>query len=85
MQPTGVTGRIARAAADHAWLTIGIWLVVLVVALTAASRVGEVLTDSRDLTVPTESGTAHDLINAARTDNGPQPRREFVIVESAAR
>lgn len=82
MEPTGVTGRIARATADHAWLTIAIWLGLLALSLTAASRVGEVLTDSRDLTVATESGTAHDLINAARTDSGPQPRREFVIVES---
>jgi RND superfamily putative drug exporter len=86
MQPSGFTGVLARASARHPWTTLVAWVVLLALAVLGAGTLGDVLTEDGDLTVATESETAHDLIAAAREASAENPgdsvRTEFVIVES---
>ena len=42
------TEGLARAAALHPWRTLGLWVVVLVVAMVAASGIGDVLTEDTE-------------------------------------
>ena len=81
MHGTGFTGRLARVAARHPWRILGVWLVVLAVAVVFAGGIGDALTEDGDLTVIVESEQADDLIAAHFPSDGAPPR-EFVIVES---
>jgi RND superfamily putative drug exporter len=77
----GFTGRIAAGAARRPWITLGIWGVVLAGAIVLAGDLGDVVTETQELTVATESQQAQDLIGERLT--GSQPAQEFVVVESA--
>jgi RND superfamily putative drug exporter len=74
------TEALARLSARRPWRTIGVWLVLLVLAGVAASTLGDALTtEMRQLNNP-ESQTGETLLE----DNlrGPQPISETIIVRS---
>ena len=74
----GFTGQITRFAARHPWLTLGLWLVLLVAAFGASSTMDLTTNTS---TAGTEASKATDLIDdRLRTETAPE---EFIIVESA--
>jgi len=81
MDSIGFTGRMARSAVRHPWLTIGGWVVLLAVAGVFAGSIGDVLTNEDELTVSTESQQAEDLITAHFAE-GVTGTEELVIVES---
>lgn len=80
MEPTGLTGRIARTAARRPWWFIVAWLLFLATSAYLATGLGDVIDDSAGLEVATESGHADDLIAAHFADD--QPASELLIVES---
>lgn len=55
MYRLGLTGRLARWAATRPWITIGIRVVLIALAIVSATGLGEVLTQDAELSVPTES------------------------------
>lgn len=94
MQVRNLTGRLARSSAQHPWLVLAAWLVVLVgTAYAAASYLD--LTDDSSVTAVTESNTGDDLLSERfRTEgaalpegvpvneNGQFGNQEFVILEA---
>ena len=73
----GFTGKISRAAARHPWRTLGLWVVLLVVAFGASSTMS---LSSNTSTAGTEASKAEDLIDSRL--RGETPPEEFIIVES---
>ena len=73
------TEGLARAAARHPWRTLGLWAVLLVVAIVAASGIGDVVTEDTQSAVG-ESSTAAQLIEERL--RGPALAEEFIVVES---
>ena len=73
------TERLARSAARHPWRTLGMWAVLLVVAIIADSGIADVLTEDTETAVG-ESSTAAQLIEERL--RGPALAEEFIIVES---
>lgn len=64
MEPVGITGKLARRSARRPWLTVGIWLGIVVIAVSmAATGLGSVLTQEFSVRTDMESLTADDLIN----------------------
>lgn len=64
----GFTGKVARLSARRPWLTIGIWIVVLVGAFALASDVGNVVTQEQKLYVDTDSQKVVDLYEEYRPE-----------------
>jgi putative drug exporter of the RND superfamily len=80
MKPNiSITG-LARSSARHPWRVLGIWLVVLALAVVSASGLGDALTTSSNFTKPTESETGSDLLTERL--RGPHAVTETVIVRS---
>jgi RND superfamily putative drug exporter len=77
----GLTGRIARASAARPWLTIGVWVVLLVAAAAMSTQLGGALSQDEHFLTTVESDEADDLDEAARGDADAQPV-ETVIVTS---
>ena len=73
------TSGLARAAARHPWRTLGLWAVLLVVAIVAATGIGDVVTEDTQSAFG-ESSTAAQLIEERL--RGPALAEEFIIVES---
>ena len=73
------TERLARGVARHPWRTLGLWAVLLVVAIVAASGISDVVTEDTQDAVG-ESSTAEQLIEERL--RGPELAEEFIIVES---
>jgi RND superfamily putative drug exporter len=74
------TEALARLSARRPWRTIGVWLVLLVLAGVAASTLGDALTtEMRQLNNP-ESQTGETLLEDSL--RGPQPISETIIVRS---
>jgi len=82
----GFTGRVARASASRPWLTIGAWAVGLTIAVFAAGSLGDALVQDDKALIPTESGTADDILNAPNAGGVAQekPETETIIVTSDA-
>src|SRR6187402_2733200 len=57
----GFTGRIARTAAARPWLTIGVWVLVIVASVAAAGGLGDVVTQDDRVLVATDSDRAAEL------------------------
>ncbi len=74
----GFTGHITRAAARHPWITLGLWVVLLVAAFGASTTMN--LATSTD-TAGTEATKASDLIDDRLREEIPP--EEFLIVESS--
>ena len=77
-----LTGRIASAAARRPWVTIGVWLVVLAVALIMTrALLGDALTTEDSLTNNPESERAQQLLDE-RLGESNNTIDEMVIVRS---
>jgi len=77
----GITERLARLAARRPWPTIGVWLVLIVVAgFLTMTFLGDALTTDADITTNPESKQARKLIEDRL--RGPQRVNEVVIVQS---
>lgn len=73
---------LARASARHPWRTLGIWLVILVLALASATRLGDALTSSVNFTGNPDSQVGADLLEHRL--RGPAPVTETVLVTSSS-
>ncbi len=76
------TERLARASARHPWRTIGVWLVIIVLGVVAASGLGNALTTDANFTNKPESVKGSDLIDARFKTSSPIT--ETVIIRSNA-
>jgi RND superfamily putative drug exporter len=76
------TATLARLSALHPWRVLGIWLLLLVVAIGLASGLGDVLTTESNLTSNPESMVADDLLQTRLLDNHDEPLAETVVVTS---
>lgn len=56
------TGALARASARHPWRVLALWLAILVLAVVAASGLGDALTSSTNFTNKPESQVGADLL-----------------------
>jgi RND superfamily putative drug exporter len=75
----GFTGRLARVSSTHPWRTLGLWVVLVIVAFGLSSLMS--LAPDPD-TVGTEATRAADLIESRlREETAPE---EFVVVEAPA-
>jgi RND superfamily putative drug exporter len=78
-----ITGRLARASARRPWLTIGLWVAALAVALPLAGQAeGAITPEVRNL-VTTESDTANELDTLYRSA-GSESYDETVILTSTS-
>jgi putative drug exporter of the RND superfamily len=74
------TAGLARITARHPWRTIGVWLVILVIAGWQASMVGNRTTSNFDFNTKPESVKGLDLIESHM--GGKQPLTETIVVQS---
>lgn len=75
------TGKLAVSCARHPWLTVGVWFVVLVIAIVSASMfLSGALTTEMKFTSPTESEQGINLLSDRL--RGPEKIKEIVIVTS---
>ncbi|MCZ6545313.1 MAG: MMPL family transporter, partial [Chloroflexi bacterium] len=74
------TQSLASASARHPWRTVGLWLVLIVLAGYAGSGLGDVTSDENRGN--SESDRANELISRLQVSTGPAT--EFVVVESAS-
>jgi RND superfamily putative drug exporter len=79
MNPFSTAG-LARSSARHPWRVLGIWIVVLALAVLAASGLGDALTTSSNFTTKPESEVGADLLRDRL--RGDRPVTETVIVRS---
>jgi RND superfamily putative drug exporter len=79
----GFTGRVAQASARRPWLTIGIWGVVLAIAVCFAGSIGRYITSDMHNLVTTESDAGAQLDEAYRgAPDGSESFQETIIVTS---
>ena len=78
------TGSLARSTARHPWLTIGIWVLAIVISIILRAALFEdAITTEFAFTSNPDSKRADELIEA-RTLDGPKGTNEVVIVQSEA-
>jgi uncharacterized membrane protein YdfJ with MMPL/SSD domain len=76
-----VTERVARSCASRPWRVLGGWAVAVVVAVVLiATFLGEALTNTAEVTTPTDSKRGQELL-AERLGSGAEPS-EVVVVRS---
>ena len=76
-----MTETLARISARRPWLTIALWVVVVLVALVLVDRLlGSATTTEPRLTGNIESNRAEDLLEERL--RGPKPVLEVVVVQS---
>src|SRR5215217_8202977 len=76
-----MTERLARACAHRPWRVLGGWVLAVVVSVVLiASFLGDALTTTAEVTTPTDSKRADQLL-AERRGSGPAPS-EVVVVRS---
>ncbi|HET9291042.1 MAG TPA: MMPL family transporter, partial [Actinomycetes bacterium] len=76
-----MTERVARACASRPWRVLGGWAVAVVVSVVLiAGFLGEALTNTAEVTTPTDSKRGQDLL-AERLGSGSAPT-EVVVVRS---
>ncbi|MBI5870370.1 MAG: MMPL family transporter [Actinobacteria bacterium] len=75
------TGKVAAKCARHPWMTIGVWLVILVAAIAASSMLlSSALTTEMKFTSPTESDQGFNLLSDRL--RGPERVKEIAVVTS---
>ena len=74
------TTGMARASARHPWRTLGLWLVVIVVAVALAAGMGELGTDGGEFTNTPDAQRAAELVEARL--EGQSPLTETVVIQS---
>ena len=74
------TGGLARASAGHPWRVVGIWVVLLVLAVVATTGLGDVLTTESAILSHPDSVKGADLLEQRL--RGEEPVSETVIVRS---
>ncbi|HYI16564.1 MAG TPA: MMPL family transporter [Thermomicrobiales bacterium] len=74
------TGGLARSSARHPWSVLGIWLVIVVLAVVAATGLGDVLTTESGILNDPDSVRGADLLEERL--RGEDPVTETVIVHS---
>ncbi|HEY8173645.1 MAG TPA: hypothetical protein VIH21_11215, partial [Dehalococcoidia bacterium] len=67
---------LARRSATHPWLTVGLWLVLVVAAFVSA---GNMNLDDQQTINGSESARAKDTLEELR---GPAPATETIVVQS---
>jgi RND superfamily putative drug exporter len=75
--------QLARFSTRRPWLVVGLWVAVLVAALAAATRVGDVLTTGAENYVSTGSRQANDILEERFF--GRERATEVVVVQSPSR
>ena len=76
------TRSLARMSARRPWRTIGIWVLLLVLAGFAASGIGDALSTENSLTNDPESVQADDLLTERLRDGNERPAVETILVRS---
>ena len=79
----GFTERLARTSALHPWRTIGIWVVLIVLAVVAIGQLlgTGITSDMKFRAAKPDSLTGQELLEQRLT--GPRQITDFVIVRSA--
>jgi RND superfamily putative drug exporter len=80
MNNPGLTERLARVSARFRWITIALWVALIVAGGYAALGIGDVLTGRFEQSDKPESERANVLLEERL--RGPQPAQEIVIVTS---
>jgi RND superfamily putative drug exporter len=83
IRTTGLTGKVAGAAARHPWKVIAAWVLILVVALATMASIGSSLTMNDEFRTDLESRVADSLITERLNGGVETPAQERVIVSSA--
>ena len=76
------TAGIARVSARHPWRVVATWVVILILAIVAASGLGDALTTDGNFTNRPESVQADELLKERLRAGQDQPVTETVIVHS---
>jgi uncharacterized membrane protein YdfJ with MMPL/SSD domain len=78
------TESVARASSRHPWRTIGVWVAILLgaVSLVAAGKLNDALTNGIDFTNTPESRAASQLIQDRLRNGAEEPDTELVLVVS---
>ncbi len=74
------TSGLARICSRHPWRTIGVWVIILLLAGFAASSIADVLTTSASLTTEPESVVGEQLLEDQF--RGQEPMTETIIYQS---
>ncbi|RIK42357.1 MAG: MMPL family transporter [Chloroflexi bacterium] len=83
MNPTGITGTLARNAARRPWLVVASWAVVLVLGLATMLTLGDRFSAEEEIRADLEARTADTLIGQRLNGGVEDPAQEFVIVSSS--
>ena len=76
------TAGLARISARHPWYIVAIWIGLIILAVGAATGLGDALTTEGDFTNQPESVRADDLLKERMRGGQDQPVTETVIVRS---
>jgi RND superfamily putative drug exporter len=80
--PTGLTGKIARTAAQRPWTVVAIWVVVLIIAVASMATLGNNFTMNEEFRTDLESRVADEQITERLNGGSDDPAQERVIVSS---
>jgi RND superfamily putative drug exporter len=72
---------LARQATRHPWLIVGVWGVILVLAVFAASGLGDVLSTDQETYEKFEAARAEELIEE-HLNGDAHPVQEYVVVQA---
>ncbi|HEX5940341.1 MAG TPA: MMPL family transporter [Dehalococcoidia bacterium] len=75
-----ITERLARFSARRPWRVVGVWVLLLVAAVFAASGIGDVLNTDNEIFVDTESDDADKLLE--ERFRGPDVPTETIVIQS---
>src|SRR5215203_2252061 len=76
------TAGLARISARRPWIVVAAWIVVLALAIVAASGLGDALTADGDFTNSPESVRGSDLIQDRLRNGEEDPVNETIVVRS---
>ncbi len=76
------TAGLARVSARRPWIVVAAWIVVLALAIVAASGLGDALTADGDFTNSPESVRGSDLIQERLRNGEEDPVNETIVVRS---
>ncbi len=82
---TALTGRIARASAQHPWLVVGAWVLGLAAAIYASGFLGNALTQDERMLTPTESEQVQQLNDQYRSTNAGVATETIIVTSATAR
>jgi len=82
MEPTGLTGKLARIAARNPWKIVAVWIIVLVIGVATMATNGNRFSMNEEFRIDLESRVANDLITERLNGGEEDPAQERVIVSS---